>query len=155
MTVRCFHIGTNYDREEKSFDVIRIKKIVGHPIETMFRDQMENLVSQGLTLPVISWKGIDKCQAIYAEQDSKILGFIVLVHNKHSKSLWKSLSFVYPEHRNKGIFKTLHSYLDDIARDMGCIAITSHVHVKNTNQLEILEKIGLKKIYYFVGKYVK
>jgi RimJ/RimL family protein N-acetyltransferase len=148
-------IGTNVDKQGNSFDVVYLKNIGGHQIEQMFVDQFTELVEQGLSLPMTHPDKIGKSKAIYAEQNNKILGFIIFGHAKETNSLWKSLSYVYPENRNKGIFKILHSYLDQIALDIGCVSITSHVHVNNHAQLEIAERLGLKKVYYLVGKYVK
>jgi GNAT superfamily N-acetyltransferase len=149
------HIGTNVDKQGKSFNVIHIKSIVGHPIEQMYREKFEELVNQRLSLPITTWDTIDQAEAVYAEQDNEILGFIIFTLAKETNSLWKPLSYVYPEYRNRGIFKIIHSYLDDIARDMGCTSISSHVHINNHNQLKIAEKLGLKKVYYLVGKFVK
>jgi len=149
-------IGSDIDRLGNIVDVYYVDNIVNHPIEQLYRNGHAELLERGWDWPMTEaqWKESDKFIGIYAEQDNKILGCII-IEIRISKSLHKILSYVTPDNREKGIFKIMHKYLDKIALDNDCNFITGIVHVKNHEHLRILEKLGITPVSILMGKKVK
>lgn len=123
------------------------------PIYSFFLRQMADLIDNGLNLPMTSWN--DKtCGAVYAEQDGMILGHIVYSkeHIESKGYLWITLSAVEESYRGRGIYGLMHKHLESLAKELGCDAIASHVHVDNVIRINSCEQVGMKPIFYFMAK---
>jgi GNAT superfamily N-acetyltransferase len=145
-------LGKEKDKSGREIEVIRTTELAMSPIYTFFLREMADLIDEGYGYPVTTWE--DKnCEAVYATFDDKILGHIVYSKEFLQRNiLWITLSAVRKEERGLGIYTILHKYFEEIAKEYNCWAITSHVHIKNKVRLSSAEKVGMKPIFYYIGK---
>lgn len=145
-------LGTEIDQTGKTIKIYKIDRIGMSPIYTFFLRQLADLIDNGHAFPSTSWD--DDCEAVYAEEDEKVIGHIV--YDKKKKGvLWITLSAVDSEYRGRGIYKILHKYFEKVAKDLGCDFIASHVHVNNKVRLESAEKVGMKPVFKYMAKKIK
>jgi GNAT superfamily N-acetyltransferase len=131
--------------------VIRSKNI--NHVFSFFLRETADLVDQGFSSPMTTWKDT-KCESIYIERQGEIIGCIVysIEFVESEKYLFIELSAVKKSFRRMGIYKILHAEFEEIAKEKGCLYISSHVNKKNLIRLESCKKVGLEAQYLFMGK---
>jgi len=150
-------MGTEIDKLGNEVRVFNSTTLAMSPFYTFFLRQMANLIDNGFGYPITSWQDSD-CGGVYAvDKDDKILGHIVYSKELLEKSnmLWITLSAVDEDCRGRGIYTILHGYFEQVAKDMGCWAISSHVHKNNKVRLASAEKVGMNPIFQYMAKKLK
>lgn len=83
---------------------------------------------------------------LLAEEDNKILGFIIFqIKNKHAKTIWIDQLVVDKNARGKGIAKLLMNRVNDIAIEEKCKRIEFCCWKFNENANEIYKHLGFKE----------
>jgi GNAT superfamily N-acetyltransferase len=144
-------LSTEADKLGNEIQIMKTDTLGMSPIYSFFLRQMADLIDAGFCFPVTTWDD-NKCGAVYAIQDNKVLGHIVYEHRPHNNMLWITLSAVDSSCRGRGIYTILHKHFEAVAREMGCWAISSHVHKDNLVRQASCESAGMKPIFYFMGK---
>ncbi len=123
------------------------------PAFSTFLRHYSETVELGYAYPKTLWN--DKtCGVIYAQHEEKIVGQITYDTQNvvASGALWIVLSYTEETYRRLGIYKILHRYLDKFAKDNNFTEVASFVHIRNENQIQALDSVGKKPIFYVVGK---
>lgn len=147
-------LKTETDKKGIGIDIFRVDNINMTPVLPFFLRALAELMDNNHGYPSLDPEDLENCGAIYAESNGKVLGHIVFNRKYISKEgyLWIQLSAVDPDCRGRGIYTILHKYFEDHAKELGCWAIASHVRVTNETRLISAEKVGMKPIFYFMGK---
>lgn len=82
------------------------------------------------------------CVAFTKEFD--LLGFIAFGFNPISKVLFIEHVYIYPNRRNKGIYKTMMNRIEKLAKDIGADKIAAFVFQKNWDSMQAHQALGLK-----------
>lgn len=144
-------LSTEADKLGNEIQIMKTDTLGMSPIYSFFLRQMADLIDSGFCFPVTTWDD-NKCGAVYATQNGKVLGHIVYEYRPNNKTLWITLSAVDSSCRGRGIYTILHKHFEAVAREMGCWAISSHVHKDNLVRQASCENVGMKPIFYFMGK---
>ncbi len=146
-------IALETDNLGNEIEILKTDTLAMSPIYTFFLRHMAELIDNGHAYPMTAWEDQD-CGAVYAVENGKILGHIVYSTEKIKESgfLWIVLSAVDKDCRGRGIYTMLHKHFEDIAKQMGCWSIASHIHKNNKVRLASAEKVGMKPVFYFMGK---
>ena len=149
-------LGTEQDKHGNTVEVFRCEELGMSPIFPFFLRHYAQLVDKGHGYPVSSWND-KRCGAIYAMRDNTILGHIVFDRDNPNAAgaLWITLSAVEESQRGCGIYTIMHKYCEQTARELGCWAIASQVHVNNAVRLKSADAVGMKPIFYTMGKRLK
>jgi GNAT superfamily N-acetyltransferase len=150
------HLATTTDKLGNSIDILHTDKIGMSPIFTFFLRHMAELIDNKFAFPLTTWT--DNDSAVYAVQGDKILGHIVYSRGGLTGSenvLYITLSAVDPECRGRGIYTILHEHFENKARELGCSAISSHIHKNNHVRLKSAEKVGMRSIFQYMFKKIK
>jgi len=145
-------LATEFDKHGKKINIYKVDRIAMSPIYSFFLKQMAELIDNKHAHALTSWD--DNCGAVYAEEDGNVLGHIVYDLQKKD-ILWIVLSAVDKEHQGRGIYTILHKYLEQTAKEINYNFIASHIHINNTIRLNSAEKVGMKPIYYYMGKKIE
>jgi GNAT superfamily N-acetyltransferase len=143
-------LGSETDKLGNTVTIKKCDTLAHSPIYTFFLRNLAETIDKGFGYPVTSWED-DQCEAVYAELDGKILGHIVY-SKLNGGTLFIKLSAVEKEFRKNGIYTILHKYFEDVARDYGCVAISSLVHKTNSVRLESIKKFDLMPEFCFMAK---
>jgi len=150
------HLATEQDKLGNSIDILHTDKIGMSPIFTFFLRQMAELIDNKFAFPVTTWT--DNDSAVYAVDGDKILGHIVYSRGGltgNESVLYITLSAVNPECRGRGIYTLLHKHFENKAKELGCSAISSHIHKNNSVRLKSAEKVGMRPVFHYVFKKIK
>lgn len=120
---------------------------------SFFLRETADLIDMGFTSPMTTWKD-SKCESIYIRRQDEIIACIVYSteYVDAEKYLFIELSAVKKSYRRQGLYRILHSAFEQIAKEKGCLYISSHVSKKNLVRLESCKKVGLEARYHFLGK---
>lgn len=148
-------LGIEKDKFGNDVLIMHSTSLAMSPFYTFFLRQMAALMDNGFGYPMTNWED-DDCAGVYATDESgKILGHIVYEYIKEKGLLWIVLSAVEEDSRGRGIYTLMHKYFEQIAKDKGCWAISSHVHKNNKVRLASAKKVGMEPIFYWMGKKIK
>lgn len=151
MVMKITPLGTETDKLGNEIQIMKTDTLGASPIYSFFLRQMAELIDAGYSLPVQTWDD-NKCGAIYATVNNKVIGHIVYEFKPDQNTLWITLSAVDSSCRGRGIYTILHKHFEAVAREMGCWAIASHVHKDNLIRQASCKQVGMKPIFYFMGK---
>lgn len=133
---------------------LRIKHIneMGNsPIMLFYLREYTKLIECGLAHPVLG--ASNNSSAIYAEINGQVVGVIVYrIDPDPLKTVWKVLSAVDPEYRNRNIYKLMHTQLEQYVKSQGSKKIASHVHVSNVAAHKGNKSVGLEPVWYKMEK---
>lgn len=87
-----------------------------------------------------------ECGILYVTAGTNVLGH--LVYSETSKGI---LSVINMDADAK-VYSTLLQCLEDVARNMGCRAITASIEAENPRAIEAAHSIGLKDVYFQLYK---
>lgn len=151
------HLGTEQDKLGNSIDIMHTDKIGMSPIYTFFLKRMAELIDNKFAFPTTIWS--DNDSAVYAVEGDKILGHIVYsVGSRPANNpnvCYITLSAVDPDHRSRGIYTVLHRHFEAKAIELGCTAISSHIHKNNSVRLKSAEKVGMRPVFHYMFKKLK
>ncbi len=118
---------------------------------------MAELIDNKFAFPMTSWSDDDG--AVYAVDGDKILGHIVYSIGARSGNnpsvCYITLSAVDPDCRSRGIYTILHKHFEAKAKELGCTAISSHIHKNNSVRLKSAEKVGMRPVFHYMFKKLK
>lgn len=146
-------LATEFDNDGMNVEVYRCEHLGMSPIYTFFLKHYAELIDAGHAYPTTAWDD-KRCGAVYAVQEGNIIGHIVYDRDNPNASgaLWITLSAVEKAARGKGIYKLLHKYFEQTAKELGYWAIASHVHADNTVRLKSADSVGMKPVFHLIGK---
>jgi GNAT superfamily N-acetyltransferase len=150
-------MGTETDKLGNEIRIFNSTTLAMSPFYTFFLRQIANLIDNGFGYPFTSWED-GNCGGVYAvDSNDKILGHIVYSTEfvKTSGTLWIVLSAVDEDSRGRGIYTMMHPYFEQVAKEKGCWAISSHVHKNNKVRLASAEKVGMGQVFHYMGKKLK
>jgi RimJ/RimL family protein N-acetyltransferase len=146
-------LGKETDKAGNTVTIYQSLHLGMSPAFSLFLKHYHELIDSGYGFPVTTWDD-DRCGILYAKKDNKIVGQITYDTKSPIApgSLWIVLSSVDKDHRGLGIYKIMHKYADQIAKDLDCHSVSSLVHINNKQQLRALDSVGKKPVFYLVGK---
>lgn len=149
-------LATEVDKLGNTIEIMQCDTLGHSPVYSFFLRHMSALIDNGHCFPITTWDD-DRCGAVYAQANGKVLGHIVYdTDNPNAPgALWITLSAVDESCRGRGIYTILHKYFEQVAKERGCWSIASHVHVKNTVRLKSAESVGMKPVFYVIGKKIQ
>jgi len=109
-------------------------------------------------------KEIEKMGNLFARDPKGPAGGILLenrgeviagiIYTVNPKSIGILSGFVKEQHRGNKIYKTLHQYLDKVAKHHDKKHIVSWIHVNNNAMLQIVPALGYKTVCHLVHRKV-
>lgn len=147
-------LGTEQDKTGIDVQIMRLDQINdSRSLFSFFLKNMAELIESGFAFPRTQWKD-DDLGAIFATIDGKIVGHIVYSTEKIYPGgfLWITLSAVDKKFRGRGIYSVMHPYFETRSKELGCWAIASNVHPDNSVRLKSCAQVGMKQIFYCMGK---
>lgn len=101
-----------------------------------------------------------KGKYIVAENNGAVVASMLLTYEwsdwRNSVVLWIQSVFVLPEMRGKGVFKSLYSFVKQIAEDDESVSgIRLYVDKTNTNAMRVYEAVGMDGEHYRVFEWMK
>jgi RimJ/RimL family protein N-acetyltransferase len=123
----------------------------GSPLIPLFMKNFSKLMEDGHSH--YHFAGHNRCKAIYAEIDGKIVGHVVFeVLDDVFKTAWVILSVIDADYQRRGLYTMMHRHLEEQAKRLGAKKIASNVHVDNVAMKLSCEQLGRKPIYYRMEK---
>jgi hypothetical protein len=93
---------------------------------------------------------------ILLESGEKVIAGIFFNTTDYEEAILIHLAFVDEEYRNRGIYRTLHGYIDQVGKQTGKTGVYSYIHLGNKVMVDyICEKIGYKPIMQLVQRPIK
>jgi hypothetical protein len=93
---------------------------------------------------------------ILLENDDEVIAGAFFNLNKIKSSILILIIFVEEEHRKNGIYKRMHSLIDDIGNQENREAVYSYIHSKNDVMQQFVAKsIGYKTVMHLVSRPIK
>lgn len=148
-------LGTVADKTGKEV-VVKCSNFVGGgplPLLSFYYRSMADTIDNGH-----AWTNIeihDKCKAVYVEIDDKIVGACVVDWDPAYLSLFVVLTAIDKEYRGRGLYKIIFDFLEQKAKEMGAVEITSLVSMSNTTSLEARKSVGMMPVAYKMRKPLK
>jgi GNAT superfamily N-acetyltransferase len=145
-------LGTVTDKTGKEV-VVKYSNFVGAgplPLLSFYYRSMAETIDNGH-----AWTNIeihDKCKAVYVEIDDKIVGACVVDWDPAYLSLFVVLTAIDKEYRGRGLYKIIFDFLEQKAKEMGAVEITSLVSMSNTTSLEARKSVGMMPVAYKMRK---
>lgn len=95
----------------------------------------------------------DLTGGILLETPDSIIASIFYNADEYNSAMLIHFAYVDPEFRKRGIYKTMHSYIDSIGTYLGKSSVYSYIHLSNTSMINhISEKIGYTPIMQLVKR---
>jgi len=95
----------------------------------------------------------NNCRAVYAEMDNKVVGACVIDWDPTvSKSVYIVFTIIDKDYRGRGLYKIIFDYLEQEARRLGAMEITSTVHINNEKNLVARKSVGMMPVVYKTQK---
>lgn len=148
-------LGTVTDKTGKEV-VVKYSNFVGGgplPLLSFYYRSMADTIDNGH-----AWTNIeihDKCKAVYVEIDDKIVGACVVDWDPAYLSLFVVLTAIDKEYRGRGLYKIIFDFLEQKAKELGAVEITSLVSMSNTTSLEARKSVGMMPVAYKMRKPLK
>jgi GNAT superfamily N-acetyltransferase len=145
-------LGTVLDKTSKEV-VVKYSGFLGGgplPLLSFYYRGMADTIDHGH-----AWTNIeinDKCKAVYAEIDGKIVGACVLDWDPSYLSLYVVLTYIDKEYRGRGLYKIIFDFVEQKAKDLGAVEITSLVSLSNETSLEARKSVGMMPVAYKMRK---
>ena len=133
--------------------VVKYSSFVGGgplPLLSFYYRSMAETIDNGH-----AWTNIeihDKCKAVYVEIDNKIVGACVVDWDPAYLSLFVVLTAIDKDYRGRGLYKIIFDFLEQKAKDLGAVEITSLVSLTNTTSLEARKSVGMMPVAYKMRK---
>ncbi len=145
-------LGTVPDKTGKDVVVKYSNFVGGGPPDLMsfYYRSMADTIDNGH-----SWCRIqihDRCKAVYVEVDNKIVGACVVDWDPAYLSLFVVLTAIDKEYRGRGLYKIIFEFLEQQAKELGAVEITSMVNVRNTTSFEARKSVGMYPVAYKMHK---
>jgi ribosomal protein S18 acetylase RimI-like enzyme len=149
MTVKV--LETIKDKQGVDVVIKHTTQLAFSPALPMFMKHHSELMSAGHANPIFI--ATNKSQAVYAEIAGKVVGEIAFdIKEDYVKAAYIIAGAVEPQFRSRGIYKMLHSYLEQIAKAAGCTKIRSDVHPDNANMIKTFNSLGKRIVFHRVEK---
>lgn len=145
-------LGTVPEKTGKEV-VVKYSNFVGGgplPLLSFYYRSMADTIDNGH-----AWTNIeihDKCKAVYVEIDDKIVGACVVDWDPAYLSLFVVLTAIDKEYRGRGLYKIMFDFLEQKAKEMGAVEITSLVSMSNETSLEARKSVGMMPVAYKMRK---
>jgi GNAT superfamily N-acetyltransferase len=98
---------------------------------------------------------LDSSKGLYyvAEVENKIVGQLLITYEwsdwRNATFWWIQSVYVFPEYRNRGIFRALYRYVESLARNRGDVCgLRLYVEKGNNRACLAYETLGMKKSHY-------
>ena len=119
-----------------------VPEIGGTILVPLFYKHLAELMEAGHCTHKTFYLVTDSTQAIIAEVDDKIVGFLIFNHDKVMKTTYNALGHINIDYRRRGIFTEIKMCLLKYAKDNKVDYIHSHVSVKNEASVRASRKLG-------------
>jgi RimJ/RimL family protein N-acetyltransferase len=140
-------LGKVKDKTQTIVSVNLSSALGGSIIVPFFLREAASLIEKGWAQPVIM--GTNDSKVIYVEIEDEVAGFIVFNYqNDYQKTTWIVIGTVFEKYRGRGLYKIMHSHLEQIAKNNNSGSINSHVHRDNAPMLAICKSIGKETLFY-------
>lgn len=83
-------------------------------------------------------------EVIAAIVDGKVVGIVTFTVSEWANYLWVHLSYVRPQYRRQGLFRTMFEKLTEIAQEREIPEICSGVSARNTAMQKVNVRLGRK-----------
>lgn len=144
-------LATEVDKLNCKVTIKFCDSIGGTPLVPLFMKNFSKLMEDGHAH--YNFSGHNRCKAIYAEIDGKIVGHVVFeIIDDIFKTTWVILSAINTEYRRRGVYTMMHQHLEKQAKKLGSKKIASNVHVDNVAMKLNCEKLGRKTSYHRMEK---
>ena len=82
-----------------------------------------------------------------AERDGAVVGQLATTFEwsdwRNGMFLWIQSVFIAPEHRKKGVFRTLYRHVEELSRAPGMCGVRLYVHEHNAGASETYKRLGM------------
>jgi GNAT superfamily N-acetyltransferase len=143
-------LGTEKDKNGREVQFYHNEELTMSPVYPLFLRGIAELISSNMRETYKSWED-DECGSIHAQIDNEIVGHIVY-SKENNKVLVIAEASVDKEHQGLGIYTHLYNHLEQIAKDMGCWAVSISIHVDNLEAIRISSKLGMTSSFYKMMK---
>jgi len=96
----------------------------------------------------------DKSKGLYfvaVNSSDIVMGQLMITYEwsdwKNCQIWWIQSVYIAPQHRRKGIFKTLYAYVSKLAKDSGACGVRLYADVGNKKAHAAYERIGMTSHY--------
>jgi ribosomal protein S18 acetylase RimI-like enzyme len=142
-------LATETDKLGSQVQIKYTANIGSSPVVAPFMHGYATLIEQGYAYSNLA--GHNKNSAIYAEIDNEFAGFIVYdLQDDPAKTCWIIFGSVLEKFRRRGLYKIMHSHLENVVRKSNSKQIFSFVHKDNIAMLELSKQIGKQPVLYRV-----
>lgn len=88
-----------------------------------------------------------------AESGGEVIGQLLITHEwsdwRNGNFWWIQSVFVAPEHRGRGVFKSLHAHIERLARQRKNVCgVRLYVDAHNTKAKDVYARLGLRATHY-------
>lgn len=94
-----------------------------------------------------------KGQYLISELDSVAIGSLLITYEwsdwRNGRFYWIQSVFVLPQYRQRGAFKAMYAYVEELGRTQGC-GVRLYVHSDNQAGINTYERLGMKATKYIV-----
>lgn len=123
-------------------EIHHVEKIQETPVIPLCVEYWADMMRRGLIgggIP-FSWE----MNAFYAEEDGKVVGFLIYKVQEWDHCLFISHGYVQPAYRGRGIYRALWEKAVELAREKQLISITGITHWENKEMQAVMERLGRK-----------
>lgn len=146
-------LAKEFDKLNEYVTIKFCNSLGGSEIIPFFLKNFSKLMDDGFSH--YHFAGHNKCRAVYAEIDGKIVGHIVFdLLDDVFKTAWIVLSAIDLKYQRRGLYTLMHKHFEEQAKKLGAKKLASHVHVNNIARQLSCEKVGMKPIYYRMEKVI-
>lgn len=145
-------LGTFKDKKGADVVIKHSTQIAYSPAISLFMKHHAELIAKGWALPM--FLATNKSQVIYAEINRQVVGEIAfeIKDDTYIKIIQIYAGAVEQAFRGRGLYKLLHSKLEEIGKASGCKKIRSEVHSENKPMIETFDSLGKKISFYRLEK---
>lgn len=141
------------DKWGENVTIKHVMSIGMTPIVPLFMSEFSKLIDQGHASS--NMVGSNRSRAIYAEINNEVAGFIVYeIQEDVPKTCWIIFGTVLGHYRRRGLYKIMHTHLEQLVKHQGSTQIVSLVHVNNSSMLELSKQLNKHPVFYRVEKYL-
>lgn len=97
---------------------------------------------------------VGKARYLVAECGGRVIGQLMITFEwsdwRNANIWWIQSVYVHPEHRRRGVFRSLYRHVETLARQEQAAALRLYVEQENTAAQQTYRSLGMEMTYYRV-----
>jgi predicted GNAT family acetyltransferase len=144
-------LGNAVDKRGNKLSVNYSETFGSSPVVSFFLRNYADMIDDGHAHSLIT--GSNKSRVVYITHDDRVVASVVYdIQDDVYKTAWIVFTCVDPEYRNRGLYKILNKYFEQVVTTNGCKKISSFVHVNNEKSFNARKAIGYVPVFYRMEK---